>query len=152
MEVSSPLALLLPPFERFLGFLSEEPFVRGVQALLILGSSFLLFLVFHATRDILRRTQSLSAQIGCILLVAAFPLVGFLLYLLVRPQRTLHEKKLEEILQELLSVVKENAAKSKKEPKAPRLPTFPTLARTSSSQVGLGGAVVPSVTSVTSVT
>lgn len=106
MEVPTPV-ILLPSLERLLAFLGEEPFARSLQAILLLGASCLVFLVFYVTRDILSRTHAFVAQILCILLVAAFPLIGFFLYLLVRPGRTLKEREMEMTLHESLLMLKE---------------------------------------------
>lgn len=86
-------------------FVSEDPVLRGVQALLALGAFTLVFLLFFATRDILLRSRSLLLQLGCVLLVALLPVVGFLLYLLVRPARTVREREMQarlERMEELL--------------------------------------------------
>ncbi len=95
----------LPTVDAFLAFFSEEPFVRGMQILLFTGAMSLVFLVFYVTRDILHRTRSLAAQVSCILLVAALPLAGFLLYLLVRPSQTLEERDMQEKIRQILDEV-----------------------------------------------
>lgn len=92
----------LPTVDAFLTFFSDEPFVRGMQILLFAAAASLVFLVFYVTRDILHRTRSLIAQVSCILLVAALPLAGFLLYLLVRPSRTLEERDMHEKIAQIL--------------------------------------------------
>lgn len=61
-----------------------------------------IYLVFYATRDILLRTRSFVYQICCILLVAVLPILGFFLYLLVRPASTLRERELEKMLKKVL--------------------------------------------------
>lgn len=86
------------PFSLF----AEQPVLRFVQAgLLILG--FLeVFILFWTTRDILLRSESLAAQFFSLATVVVFPIAGFLLYLLMRPSRTLRERRLEQMLAELL--------------------------------------------------
>ena len=73
-----------------------------VQGLTIAAAFFLVFLALFALRDILLRTHSFVYQILCIVMVAALPVVGFLLYLLIRPRRTLSEKRIERKLDELV--------------------------------------------------
>jgi len=48
----------------------------------------------------------------CIILVAVLPVVGFFLYLLIRPARTIKERDLEEMLR---SLVDKEKGKEKKE-------------------------------------
>ena len=83
-------------------FFSEEPFVRTMQLTLLAGAAFLVFLVFFTTRDILHRTRSFLYQISCILLVAALPFAGFLLYLLIRPSETVKEREMREKVGQIL--------------------------------------------------
>ncbi len=66
-----------------------------MQSLLVGGVTIVVFLVLFATRDILLRTHSFLLQVFCILVVAVLPVLGFLLYLLIRPSRTLAERRLE---------------------------------------------------------
>jgi len=67
--------------------------------MIIIGVSFiLLYFLFFVMRDIFLRTNSTVYQILSILLVAALPVVGFLLYFLIRPARTLKQRELEELL------------------------------------------------------
>lgn len=134
---------LLPPLEQFLAFLSEDPLARGVQAVLLLGAVLLVFLVFSVTRDILQRTRSLTAQILCILLVAALPFVGFLLYLLLRPPTTLAEREREEMLREALSLLKQlNAAAKFPLPQS----QFPSLRQGFGRQTSKSQAPIPTST------
>ena len=85
----------LPSLDILTGFLNLDPLIRGLQIALGVFSALLIFLVFWTTRDIVRRSRSLFVQLSCILLVAALPIVGFFLYLLLRPRRTIEEKEME---------------------------------------------------------
>lgn len=87
--------------EPWLLFLSDDPLLRLLQAGMLLLGSLVIFLVFYATRDILLRTNSFIYTFISIVLVAALPIVGFMLYLLIRPARTLKERELEAMLKEL---------------------------------------------------
>jgi hypothetical protein len=79
------------------------PFVEQVASnptiLLLQGSigffaALLVFLILFTTRDIILRTHSFFYQLLCIALVALVPILGFFLYLLVRPSRTIREREL----------------------------------------------------------
>jgi len=59
---------------------------------------FLVYFLFFTMRDIFLRTHSSLYQIACILLVALLPVVGFLLYFLIRPARTMKEREMEQLL------------------------------------------------------
>lgn len=83
-------------------FLAESPALRLMQFSLLAVSTVLIYIVFFTTRDILFRTNSLLYQFASILLVAVLPVVGFLLYLLMRPARTIKERELEMLLRQLL--------------------------------------------------
>jgi hypothetical protein len=76
--------------------------MRILQAAVIAISVILLFLLLYTLRDILLRTRSFLYQFVCILLVGALPILGFLLYLLIRPARTLKERETEEMVRRLL--------------------------------------------------
>ena len=89
-------------FQGSASFFSDNPSVLIAQVSMIVAACVVIFLVLLATRDILMRTDSLLIQVLCIILVAVLPVVGYLLYLLVRPSRTLSEKKLQGDLEELL--------------------------------------------------
>ncbi len=95
-------------------FFSADPSVLLVQSLTIGATCIIVFLVLYATRDILLRTQSFLLQIFCILLVAALPVVGFLLYLLIRPTRTTSERRLEQKLDKLLQMMQKKGQEKKK--------------------------------------
>lgn len=80
----------------------------------MLSAAFIvIFLVLLTTRDILLRSHSFLLQIFCIVLVAALPVVGFLLYLLIRPTQTLAMKRLERKLDHVLE--RANAHQQKKQ-------------------------------------
>lgn len=112
----------------FLALLSENPLLRGVQMTLLGGAALLVFLVFFATRDILRRTQSLLYQLSCILLVAALPGIGFLLYLLLRPATTLQEREVLQTLRALQTKMQELEASMQKGQSAQQMPYRPLIA------------------------
>ncbi len=89
-------------FRPFLVLLAEDPVLRALQLFLLAGGFLAIFLVMFVTRDILQRTRSFSYQLLSIALVALLPIVGFFLYLLVRPARSLREREMEEMLKKLV--------------------------------------------------
>lgn len=88
-------------FEPWLLLLADDPLMRSFQLGLLLAALVLIFLVFFTTRDILHRSHSFWFMLFSIVLVAFLPFVGFLLYLLVRPSRTLLECEVEDMIRDL---------------------------------------------------
>lgn len=78
---------------------------------------FAIFLVFFTTRDVILRTHSFLYMLFSILLVALLPGVGFLLYLLIRPARTIKERELEKMLKDILHDHEKLAKEKKKQKK-----------------------------------
>jgi hypothetical protein len=106
-----------PYIEPWLLFLVEDPLLRSLQFSLIGAGALAVFLVFYTTRDILLRTNSFLYMFFCILLVAVLPGVGFLLYILIRPPRTIKERELEKMIGEILKQNNKKPAKKKREVK-----------------------------------
>lgn len=86
----------------FSSFVLENPGLRLTQGAVVLLAIIDLYLLFYTLRDVLLRTRSLAAQFFAVLLVAALPILGFLLYLLVRPARLAKQRELEELLLAML--------------------------------------------------
>lgn len=91
---------------------SSDPAVFALQIAAVVASALVIYTVLYTTRDILLRSSSTLAQVGAILLVAALPIVGFFLYFLVRPSKTLFEKSLRRDLTELIVRTRETERKS----------------------------------------
>ncbi|MFA6038925.1 MAG: PLD nuclease N-terminal domain-containing protein [Candidatus Peribacteraceae bacterium] len=91
----------------FLSVLSADPTARFLQLLLLGAGSVAVYLICYTTRDILLRSRSFLYQALSILLVTILPVVGFFLYLLIRPARTVRERELEEMVRSLLPSPKE---------------------------------------------
>lgn len=108
------LTYLQQYLDPWLLFLADDPMLRLLQGCLLLLGFLVVFLVFFTTRDILLRTQSFTYMFLSILLVAALPVVGFFVYLLVRPPRTLKERAIEGMVKELIG-------RTTKTPKTPRI-------------------------------
>lgn len=83
-------------------FLSADPMLRMLQGGLLLLSAVILFLLFFTLRDVLLRSRSFLFQIFAIALVAALPILGFLLYLLIRPARTIAQRECMDMLRSLV--------------------------------------------------
>jgi len=98
MQVLAPLQSFLDPF---LLLLSDDPLLRMAQIALFFFGAIDIFLVFFATRDILLRSRSFLYMALCIILVAALPILGFLLYLLIRPARTLKQREVDQMVRKL---------------------------------------------------
>tara|TARA_Y100000310_G_scaffold322224_1_gene381024 strand:+ start:487 stop:819 length:333 start_codon:yes stop_codon:yes gene_type:complete len=89
--------------EPWLLFLADDPMLRMLQLGMILLGSLVIFLVFYTTKDILLRTQSFLYMFFCILLVAFLPVIGFFLYLLIRPARTIKEREVDAMVRSLVA-------------------------------------------------
>lgn len=82
-------------FEGASAFLASDPSVLAMQIAMISLAFLVVYLILFVTRDIILRTHSFLYQVGCILLTALLPIVGFFLYLLIRPSTTLFERTLD---------------------------------------------------------
>ncbi|MDD5026480.1 MAG: PLDc N-terminal domain-containing protein [Candidatus Peribacteraceae bacterium] len=110
--------ILLSYLDPWLTFLAADPVLRSLQMTMIVLGTIAVFLVFYTTRDILLRTNSFPYMLLCILIVAVLPGVGFLLYLLIRPPRTVRERELERLLRSMLVDVPARKSQGKKPTKA----------------------------------
>jgi ABC-type nickel/cobalt efflux system permease component RcnA len=94
--------LSLPSFEAFSQLFAENPSLVAMQICMVVVGVLLVYLVLYATRDILLRTHSFVFQVFVIILVSLLPILGFLLYMLIRPATTNRQRKLERDVHELL--------------------------------------------------
>ncbi|MBM3230793.1 hypothetical protein FJZ28_00520 [Candidatus Peregrinibacteria bacterium] len=92
--------------EPWLLFVSQDPALRMLQLYMLAIGVAMIFLVFYVTRDILLRTHSFFHMFVSILLTAGLPVVGFFVYLLIRPPRTLKEREMEQMLNEALAAIR----------------------------------------------
>lgn len=93
--------------EPWLLLLSQDPALRQLQLEMLGLGVIVIFLVFFVTRDILLRTHSFFAMFLSILVTAGLPVIGFFLYLLFRPSRTIKERENEEMLTEIIVLLRE---------------------------------------------
>jgi hypothetical protein len=111
-------SFLQPLLEPWFLFLAEDPFLRLLQILMLAAGVLVVFLVFYTTRDVLLRTDSFWYMLLCILLVAFLPVIGFFVYLLIRPARTIRERERDEMLRSILGRMQ--PGKTKKHHPGPR--------------------------------
>ncbi|MFA6522882.1 MAG: hypothetical protein WCS85_00745 [Candidatus Peribacteraceae bacterium] len=102
--------------QQILFFLSDDPMLRMAQAGLVFAGVLAVYLVCFATRDILLRTHSFLYQALSILLVACLPGIGFFVYLLIRPARTVKEREMEKTLRRVATLLEESEILSTEEP------------------------------------
>lgn len=120
---------LLPLLQTtILSFFAEDPVFRMMQAGLLLFGLFDVFLLFWTLRDALTRSQSMLFQMFALLTVFALPFAGFLLYLLIRPSSTLHERAVAAMVQRVLEAHQKNIVRShKREVHSHKKSVAPTL-------------------------
>lgn len=94
--------------QQLLSILSDDPVLRMVQVGLLVLGCVAVYLVCYTTRDILLRTRSFLYQAGSILLVALLPVVGFFLYLLIRPARTIKQREIGASIGRILTLLEES--------------------------------------------
>jgi hypothetical protein len=95
--------------------------VQIAQGLVLSGAFILLFLLLFTLRDILLRTRSFAYQAFCVLLVGALPIAGFLVYLLIRPARTIKERETDAMLRALTGVPAEDVPETAESDSSPSL-------------------------------
>lgn len=102
-------------------FLADDPLVRMIQGSLLVIGAIIIFLVFYTTRDVLLRSRSFSFMLFCILLVATLPIIGFLIYLLIRPNMTLPQREMRDQITQIARKLgissKKNDSKEKEKKK-----------------------------------
>ena len=101
--------------EPWIMFLAEDPVLPAGQFALAFFGAVAVFLVFYTTRDAILRSNSFIFMLFSILLAAILPVLGFLIYLLIRPPRTIKEKEIESMLKELTCVLAQEKAKKPKQ-------------------------------------
>lgn len=67
-----------------------------MQIAMIALAVLVVYLILFVTRDIILRTHSFLYQVFSILLTAVLPILGFFLYLLIRPSTTIFERSLDQ--------------------------------------------------------
>ncbi len=93
---------------QWLTLLSTDPTLFTYQWILVGIAASAVFLVFFTARDITLRSRSFFMQLFCIALVAVLPVVGFFVYLLLRPPRTIKDRDTERLLEKLIALQAEN--------------------------------------------
>ena len=101
---------------------SENPVLRSMQLALLLLAVICVFLVFFAARDAILRSRSFWFQMFAVILSAALPVAGFLLYLLIRPSRTLRQAETDALVDDLHATLVAARAKKKKSGPVPEEP------------------------------
>ncbi len=96
---------MTPLFQQWLSFFSADPILRLIQGSLLFFGVIAVYLVCFVTRDIILRTRSFLYQLASILLVACLPVVGFFLYLLIRPSQTIKQRSLQNTAEEILKIL-----------------------------------------------
>lgn len=98
-----PLVILQQLVDAALLAFNDNPVILSLQTAMVAAGVIAVYLLAHTVRDIILRTRSLPYQLACILLVTGLPVVGFFLYLLVRPARTVKERQVERMLKDVLA-------------------------------------------------
>lgn len=113
----------MPSFSEIIEWITNPEVTRIIVFGLALYLTLLwIALIIWATKDILSRTNNLAFQIISILLVTILNIFGVLIYLAIRPSKTLVEKFFEDLEFETLvqesKKTKKTKSKSKKKKKA----------------------------------
>lgn len=87
---------------------SSDPTVFAMQVGAIVASAVVIYTVLWTTKDVIARSRSTLFQVSSILLSAALPVVGFFLYLLLRPTTTNAERALRKDMTEILVRLRES--------------------------------------------
>lgn len=78
-------------------FIASPSFQNLQLAAIVYVGLLWLSIIIWVTRDIIHRSESLIFQVFSILINIAFPILGVLIYLIIRPTKTMVEKYYEEL-------------------------------------------------------
>jgi hypothetical protein len=83
---------------------SESPIIDwGIKGILIYAGVLWLSLIIWVARDCIERSNSLIFQVFSILLNIALPVFGLIIYLIMRPSKTLMERYYEDLEYKLIT-------------------------------------------------
>ena len=100
-------------------FISAPSFKTFQLAIVVYLGLLWLSVIIWVTRDAIQRSDSLVFQVISILLNIAFPILGILLYLIIRPGKTTTERYYEDLEHRLiLESIGESGGEAKPEKKA----------------------------------
>lgn len=94
--------------ENVSAFLVTDPRILFLQILMVTLAFLIVYFVLFVTRDVIVRSHSFVFQIFCILL-SSVPLVGFLIYLLIRPSTTIFERQLAHKIDNIHRMMREKS-------------------------------------------
>lgn len=102
-------------------FISAPSFKTLQLGIIIYFGILWLAIIIWVTRDAINRSHSLFFQVTAILLNIIFPILGILLYLIIRPSKTTSERYYEELEHRLVleSIDEQEKKPSKKTVKKP---------------------------------
>ena len=89
-------------FNKMIEFLSSPSFKTLELGVVIYLGVLWLSIIIWVTRDAINRSSSLLFQVMAILLNIIFPVLGILLYLIIRPGKTIQERYYEELEHQLI--------------------------------------------------
>lgn len=92
----------LPHFDVLSQLFAANPSLFIMQLCMVFVGILLVYIVLFTTRDVLIRSDSFLYQLGMIIVVAVLPVLGFLLYVLIRPATTCRQRKFEHDVREIL--------------------------------------------------
>jgi len=89
-------------FDQLIEWVSAPSFKTIQLAVVIYFGLLWLAIIIWVTRDAINRSQSIIFQVIAILLNILFPVLGILLYLIIRPNKTTLERYYEELEHRLI--------------------------------------------------
>lgn len=99
-------------FEQIQKILSSNIFTLALQGLIVYLAILWIAIIIWVTKDANNRSNSLLFQVFAILVVIFLtPLFGLLIYLILRPSKTLTERYIEEMQMQLLAEAEEEERK-----------------------------------------
>ncbi len=99
MNIDLPI---LEWFDKITFFMNSASFDYVARIVIIYCAALWLSLVIWVTRDAIHRSSNILFQIGVILINIFLPIFGLVLYLIIRPEKTLLEKYQEDLEYRLL--------------------------------------------------
>lgn len=75
-------------------FLESKPIVYSLSFLAVVAAGLWVLSIYWVYQDIFKRTKNTPLQISSIVIAVLFPYFGLLMYILLRPNQTLDERRM----------------------------------------------------------